>query len=279
MSSGTSGIIDTSSSLRQCAIAIVEEPSPCRKVEMARHAAKNWERKGMPSFRKSEPAKIPDMPGRPEMPQLLPPRDMPKRKAGTKSGLIALVHALVHIELNAIDMAFDLIARWSEAPLPRSFLDEAVQLGLDEARHFEMMNARLEELGASYGDLPAHGNLWDATKDTRQDLLARLAIVPMILEARGLDVTPSMIEQVKKAGARTTADSMEIIYREEIGHVAFGVKWFKYLCSKQKTDPVKTFHTLARKYFKGHLKPPFNQKARLQAGLEAPFYVPLATKT
>ena len=262
----------TLTSLRQFAIAIIEEKRPAHKVLLARQAADLWAKGALPAYCRLEKPLLPLSPGRPERPQLLPPRKMPKRKASSRSGLIALIHALVHIELNAIDMAFDLIARWCDAGLPPDFLHEAVRIGLEEAQHFTMINKRLEELGAGYGDLPAHGNLWEAVCDTRHDLLARLTLVPLILEARGLDVSPKMMAQLKAQGNTEMAATMEIIYREEITHVAFGVKWFTFLCEQRGLVPQQQFQTLAKKYFKGTLQPPFNKKARQMAGLKEEFY-------
>ncbi len=266
---------DQPRSLRAFAIAVVREPVPARKVELARQAARDWQAGALPAILSPTKPVFPTFPGRPDKPELRSFRDMPRRRPGSKSGLVALVHSLAHIELNALDMSFDLVARFCHLELPRSFLDGAVRVGLEEARHFEMINERLQELGAGYGDLPAHGGLWEATRNTRHDVLARLAIVPLVLEARGLDVSPAMIEQVRKAGETATAASMEIIYRDEITHVAFGARWFKYICEQQGLDPTTRFQSLVQKYFKGPLKPPFNEEARQMAGLSPDFYLPL----
>jgi len=175
-------------------------------------------------------------------------------------------------------MTWDFIARFAGASLPRDFLDEAVTVGLDEARHFILVNERLEALGAKYGDLPAHEGLWEAAYNTRHDIMARLAIVPMVLEARGIDVAPPMIAQVRKAGHDELADAMQIIYDDEITHVAFGVKWFKYQCERDGAAPEPVFHDLVRTYFRGGLKPPFNEQARASAGLTPPFYKPMVAQ-
>ncbi len=276
MSSPSSGPDQTCSSLQHYAIAIVKTRCPRQKVALAREAARAWHAGDLPASLSSKEPEIPRQPGRPDKPLLLSPREMPKRKAGSEAGLVALIHALVHIELNAIDMAFDLIARWSDTSLPVEFLDEALKIGVEEAQHFEMINAHLEELAISYGDLPAHGNLWDAVVQTSHDLLARLAIVPLVLEARGLDVSPKMIAQVKAQGEHEIASTMDIIYRDEISHVAFGAKWFKFICAQKNIDAEDVFHFLVKKHFKGHLRPPFNEKARQVAGLEPGFYEPLS---
>jgi len=268
--------VQTCASLQDYAIAIIKNPSPRQKVILAHEADMAWRSGTLPASLPLRPPPIPEQPGRPDTPVLRSPREMPKRKAGSQAGLIALIHALVHIELNAIDMAFDLIARWSDTSLPVEFLDEALKIGVEEAQHFEMINARLEGLGVHYGDLPAHGNLWDAIIQTSHDLLARLAIVPLVLEARGLDVSPKMIAQVKARDELEIASTMDIIYHDEITHVAFGAKWFEYICEQKNIDARDMFHLLVKKYFKGHLKPPFNEKARQMAGLEPDFYEPLS---
>ena len=261
-------------SLAVYALEIVKEPVPANKVRLARRLGVLWHQG---SIRPGKPARnlvFPDLPGRPDEPELRPLRDMPRRRSGSKKGLIALVHSLVHIELNAIDMAFDLLARFAGAPMPLEFFEGALKVGLEEADHFEMINRELEKLGSSYGVLPAHVGLWDAVMTTRHDLLARLAIVPLVLEARGLDVSPAMIERVKATGEDSIVQTMRKIYRDEITHVAFGAKWFKYLCAQQDRDPVTSFQSLVAEYFRGSLKPPFNDQARTDAGLPVEFYRP-----
>jgi uncharacterized ferritin-like protein (DUF455 family) len=261
--------------LRDCAIAIVGCADTAGKAALAETVAASWQDRSLAACRASARPSFPSTPGRPSRPILLAPSAMPRRRAGSTAGLVALVHSLVHIELNAIDMTWDLIARFADVPLPRAFLDQAVTIGLEEARHFVMMNARLEELGARYGDLPAHAGLWEAAQETGHDLLARLAIVPLVLEARGLDVSPAMIAQIERAGQPALAASLEVIYRDEIGHVAFGARWFKHLCAERGLKPEPTFQDIVRRHFRGGLKPPFNDAARAEAGLTPGFYRPL----
>lgn len=261
--------------LRERSTRIIAEPVPHRKAALAEETAALWQAGALPPFDAAHVLAAPDNPGRPERPLLLPPAEMPKRRIGSPAGLIALVHSLVHIELNAIDMTWDTVARFADAPLPRAFLDEAVQVGLDEARHFVMINERLEQLGARYGDLPAHGNLWEAARTTSDDLMARLAIVPLVLEARGLDVSPAMIAQVEGAGHMGIAESLRVIYRDEITHVAFGARWFIHLCKERSLPPEASFQDLVRRYFRGAVKAPFNDEARRAAGLSEAFYKPL----
>ena len=198
---------------------------------------------------------------------------MPKRRHfGSPAGRIALLHALAHIELNAIDLAWDLIARFGDAAVPRAFFDDWVTVAAEEAEHFSLLSARLAALGAAYGDLPAHDGLWEAAAATAHDLLARLAIVPLVLEARGLDVTPDMIARLERAGDGASAAVLDRLYRDEIGHVAAGRRWFEFLCDRRGREPIATFRTLVRRCFTGTLKPPFNHRARAAAGFCADYY-------
>jgi uncharacterized ferritin-like protein (DUF455 family) len=202
---------------------------------------------------------------------------MAKRRAfGSSAGRIALVHALAHIELNAIDLGWDLVARFSGEEQPRAFLDDWVGVAAEEARHFELLAHRLADFGASYGDLPAHDGLWEAAAATADDLLARLAVVPLVLEARGLDVTPQMAARLERIGDAQTAAILQRIYRDEIGHVAIGMRWFEHLCQIHGLDPEAVFHDRVRRCFKGHLKPPFNEEARAAARFPTRYYQPLA---
>ena len=212
-------------------------------------------------------------------PLLLPPREMPRRRSGgSPEGRIALLHALAHIELNAIDLAWDLIARFADPDLPRQFYDDWVMVAAEEAKHHALIGARLAELGAGYGDLPAHDGLWEAAQATARDLLARLAVVPLVLEARGLDVTPDMIERLDRSGDRASAAVIRIIYEDEIGHVATGRFWFEWLCARRGAEPVATYHVLVRRHFRGQLKPPFNTAGRETAGFAARYYASLAAE-
>ncbi|WP_092080631.1 ferritin-like domain-containing protein [Poseidonocella sedimentorum] len=218
----------------------------------------------------------PDRPARPAKPELLDPREVPKRKPGSPEGRIALLHAVAHIELNAVDLHWDILARFSDVPMPMGFYDDWVKAADEESKHFTLMCDCLEEAGSFYGALPAHAGMWRAAEDTAHDLLGRLAVVPMVLEARGLDVTPGMIGIFRKAGAKSAVAALETIYAEEVGHVAFGSKWFHFLCGRHEKDPKVVFHDLVQTYFHGALKPPFNEEKRAEAGLPPDFYWPLA---
>lgn len=262
--------------LADAARAIVAEPDTARKVQLAKKAARDWYGGRLSLGNRSEPVAIPDRPGRPEKPELLPPRQMPRRRTGGLKGRIALMHSLAHIELNAVDMTWDLVGRFVRAPVPTAFFDDWVQVGLEEAKHFELIDKRLHALGAAYGDLPAHDGLWQAAQATKDSLLARVAVVPLVLEARGLDVGPAMQANLEAADDAASAAILAIIYRDEKRHVAFGAKWFRFLCERQRLPLEGTFHALVRQHFRGPIKPPFNDKARSEAGLTPGFYKPLS---
>jgi uncharacterized ferritin-like protein (DUF455 family) len=260
-------------SLADGAVAVLTSPAPEDKVALTRSLAESWRSGALPI---GDGAAPPQHPARPELPQLLPPNAMPKRRSGgARASRVALLHALAHIELNAIDLAWDLIARFGR-DRPRDFHDDWVSVAEQEAGHFALLAARLAALDARYGDLPAHDGLWQAAAATADDLLARLAIVPLVLEARGLDVVPGMIASLERAGDRASAEMLEIIYRDEIGHVRLGRIWFERICADRGCDPEPSYHEFVRQRFKGKLKPPFNDSARAAAGLQASFYQPLA---
>ncbi|MEC3862295.1 ferritin-like domain-containing protein [Mesobacterium sp. TK19101] len=214
-------------------------------------------------------------PARPQSPALLDPRDVPKRKPGSPAGRIALLHAVAHIELNAVDLHWDIIARFADIRMPVGFYDDWVKAAGEESKHFNLICDCLEALDSHYGALPAHAGMWRAAEDTADDFMGRLAVVPMVLEARGLDVTPGMIEIFRKAGETRAVEALEVIYGEEVGHVAYGSKWFHFLCGRHEIDPKDAFHDLVRRYFHGGLKPPFNEEKRAEAGLPPDFYWPL----
>jgi uncharacterized ferritin-like protein (DUF455 family) len=218
----------------------------------------------------------PARPARPAKPALWPPRDMPKRRSGKSAqARVALLHALAHIELNAIDLAFDMVARFAGSDLPQAFATDWIAVGGEEALHFELLAARLKGFDTAYGDLPAHDGLWEAATVTNDDVLARLAIVPLVLEARGLDVTPAMSQRMESFGDSETAALLNRIYRDEISHVAVGHKWFEIVAQARGLVPRDAWQDLVRTRFKGELKPPFNTAARDQAGLTADWYTAL----
>lgn len=217
----------------------------------------------------------PMQPARPEKPELLSPRDVPRRRPGSPAGRIAMLHSLAHIELNAVDLHWDMIARFGHLPMPLGFYDDWVKAADDEAKHFNLICDCLEALGSHYGALPAHAGMWRAAEDTAEDFMGRLAVVPMVLEARGLDVSPGMIALFAKAGEAQALAALEVIYAEEVAHVAYGSKWFNWMCGRDGLDPKEAFHALVRRYFHGLLKPPFNEEKRAEAGIPPDFYWPL----
>ncbi len=257
-------------SLAEAGTAILSTADPRAKCTETARIAVLWAEGDLPP---GEAATPPGRPMRPDKPELLAPAAVRRRKInrGT-AGRIALLHALAHIELNAIDLAWDMIARFADGNLPRAFFDDWLRVAGEEARHFALLADRLADFGASYGDLPAHDGLWDAAMETRHDLAARLAVVPLVLEARGLDVTPVMIEKLRQVDDDETADVLEIIYRDEIGHVEIGRQWFEFVCAEHGADPVDLWRELVQRHFRDDLKPPFNTSARDAAGLPESWY-------
>ncbi|MBY3255307.1 ferritin-like domain-containing protein [Rhizobium laguerreae] len=266
----------TITSLRGGAIDAISSADLDRKTALAQESATRWFARRV-SLRSPLDAALPDRPGRPDKPVLTPPTQVEKRSLHTLKGRIALLHAIAHIELNAVDLALDIVARFATEQVPNSFFDGWMQVAFEEAKHFRMVRARLKDLGADYGDLAAHDGLWQAAHATRNDLTARLAVVPLILEARGLDVTPSLQAKMRQTGDLESAAVLDVIYNDEKGHVAVGAKWFRFLCAREKRDPAKAFQELVRANFRGPLKPPFNDLARAEAGLTPSFYRALAS--
>jgi len=264
-------------SLAQMAVEVLTTSDGRAKTALSRDYAEQWRasrEKGGTAIEIGTAAP-PKHPARPDRPELLSPRDVPRRRPGSEAGRIALLHAVAHIELNAVDLHWDLIARFSHVPLPIGFYDDWVKAADEESKHFNLMCDCLEELDSHYGALPAHAGMWRAAEDTAEDLLGRLAVVPMVLEARGLDVTPGMIKVFKNAKADSAVAALEVIYAEEVHHVAYGSKWLHFLCGRDNLDPTPVFHDLVRRYFHSTLKPPFNEEKRAEAGIPPDFYWPL----
>lgn len=258
------------------AVSVLMTAEARDKSRRAREVARLWS--GGTCRVGPAPSDLPVRPARPAQPPLCPPGEMPRRRLGTEAGRIALLHAIGHIELNAIDLAFDMIARFAPDIAPEkqaSFISDWISVGDDEARHFTMIADRLADYGAAYGDLPAHDGLWEAAEKTNDEVLARLSVAPLVLEARGLDVTPGMIAKLREVGDHQSADLLQTIYDEEIGHVRIGATWLKQLARERHKDPQTVFRHYVRERFAGSLKPPFNTKARAEAGLEESFYLSL----
>lgn len=203
-------------------------------------------------------------PGRPARPELVSAREVPHRGLGSAEGRAALVHAIAHIEFNAINLAWDAAYRFRGMPV--AYYRDWASCANDEARHFALLTARLAELGHAYGDFPAHNGLWEMAEKTAHSDTARMALVPRVLEARGLDVTPGMIERLRQAGDERTVAAFEVILAEEVAHVAAGTRWFRWCCGRDGVDPFDTFFELLHTYAGARMRGPFNRPARLDAG-------------
>lgn len=247
---------------------------PEAKVMATRKVARDW-RLGRLYF--AFDVEMPEEPARPTHPELLPPNKMPKRgKGGSERGRIALWHALAHIEFVAIDLALDMAGRFG-GEMGEQFVSDFLYVAADEAMHFALLDRKLRSLGSHYGALPAHGGLWQAAHETRHDVAARLAVVPMVLEARGLDVTPATLQRVRSQGDAHGAKILERILDDEIRHVRFGATHFTAICANRGENAESLWKLLVSKHFRGALKPPFNDSARSAAGLSRDFYAALAS--
>lgn len=269
-------------SLCDCALEILGTSDAHEKATHTRLLTQKWNDGDIKEL--GHVVSMPTRPARPVKPELLMPRDMPKRKKGNSDrNRITLIHALSHIELNAIDLAWDIIGRFSNYhnakdgfSLPMEFYEDWLKVADDEAKHFLMLSDRLADFDAKYGDLPAHDGLWESAEKTAHDFAARLAIVPMVLEARGLDVTPHMIDLMKSLNDDKTSNLLQIIHDDEITHVQAGTVWFKKWCEYHDIDQESHFQKLVREYFNALLKRPFNHDSREKAGMIPDWYEPLA---
>ena len=202
--------------------------------------------------------------GRPPKPELVEPAKLKRRRLGSESGRAALVHAVTHIEFNAINLALDAAYRFRD--MPTQYYLDWISVAADEARHFQLLSTRLKSMGFNYGDFPAHNGLWEMAQRTADDCLKRMALVPRVLEARGLDVTPGMIERLQLVGDHETVRILKIILEEEVRHVEIGSHWFRICCDQRGLEPESTFLSLLGEYFKGAIRGPFNIPARISAG-------------
>lgn len=295
--------------LVEAALRVLHTDDPFEKARLGDEVANKWLQGHIVlPYDDSVDIAVPGRPSRLSNVKLVSPSEMPKLgKAGSLQSRQSIVHSLVHTESWAIDLSWDIIVRFGKQDsMPRDFFTDFVKVAQDEGRHFTLLAARLEELGSFYGALPAHDGLWDSAIATSEDLLARLAIEHCVHEARGLDVLPTTISRFRKGGDDKTAELLEkVVYPEEITHCAAGVKWFKYLCLRLKNgdeaacgslvsevskfqqdeiekdiydEVIQRFHTIVRAYFRGPLKPPFNETARRAAGFGPQWYEPLAVK-
>jgi len=257
-------------SLTACAVDVLRCGDAEDKARAARRMAAAWRGGGL--HWPGAAVQVDDRPARPPRPPLVAPRHVKRRGPGSLAGRVALLHALAHIELNAVDLACDLLARFAydgRTPMPDAFADDWVQVADEEGKHFLLLSARLGALGTAYGDLPAHDGLWEAAEATAHDVAARLAIIPLVHEARGLDVTPQTVAALERAGDKDSAGILQTIYTDEIGHVAVGVKWFKEIARRRRQEPSALFHSYVATYHRQGLKGPFNAPARQAAGLDA----------
>ena len=251
---------DLHAAARRC----LEATDPAEKVRLSFEA---WAALGAGSVA-PDPTSPPPLPigppGRPGRPRLVPSRELAQRGLGTAEGRAALVHAIAHIEFNAIDLAWDAVYRFRG--MPDAYYRDWASCANDEARHFTMLAGRLDELGHAYGDFDAHNGLWEMAEKTAHSDTARMALVPRVLEARGLDVTPGMMDRLRRQSDERTVGILEVILREEVAHVAAGTRWFHWCCERDGIEPEATFATLLNDYMNGSLRGPFNLEARRAAG-------------
>ena len=253
---------DLFAAARECLAA-----SSCEdKVALTFAAANAFARDQLEVAHDAPPPEAIRMPGRPPAPKLVHPRELPRRGLGSPQGRAAFVHAIAHIEFNAIDLAWDAVYRFRG--MPDAFYADWVSVARDEAHHFVLLRQRLQQLGHDYGDFDAHNGLWEMAEKTAHSTLARMALVPRVLEARGLDVTPGMIAKLQTLGDTATVEVLELILREEVAHVAAGSRWFRWCCAREGVEPRAEFRRLLGEYASGVLHGPFNVDARLAAGFD-----------
>ncbi|MEO8365423.1 MAG: ferritin-like domain-containing protein [Pseudoxanthomonas sp.] len=254
-------------SLFDAARACLDAEAPDEKVALTQLYAGSFIRGELGTPADAPPPQSICMPGRPQRPRLVPARELPQRGIGSAEGRAAFVHAIAHIEFNAIDLAWDAVYRFRS--MPAKFYADWVSVANDESRHFVLLRDRLRELGHDYGDFDAHNGLWEMAEKTAHDGLARMALVPRVLEARGLDVTPGMIAKLRNLGDAASVAILELILEEEVAHVAAGSHWYRWYCEVAGVEPRSTFRELLAKYAGPVLRGPFNHQARLLAGFDA----------
>lgn len=249
--------------LRLLALDALRQPDPRAKVLAAQELAQAWSAGLRPQTEVTWPEPA-DVPGRPSTPRLVPAKQVPRRNLHSATGRAALLHAVTHIEFNAINLALDAV--WRFAHLPEAFYGDWIRVAAEEAHHFSLLQAHLHSLGHQYGDFDAHDGLWAMTRQTAGDVVARMALVPRTLEARGLDATPAMRERLLRSGDAPAAAILDVILRDEIGHVAVGNHWYRWLCAREGLDPLQHYARLCVQYRAPRLKGPFNYEARARAG-------------
>ena len=254
---------ETHTDLHTGALVCLQLENPGEKVACTNKLYDSWQA-GELACSPGHPSMSIPVPGRPPRPQLVAPRELARRSAHTKEGRAALIHALCHIEFNAINLALDAVYRFDG--MPREFYADWLQVAKEEACHFQLLGTHLHELGYEYGDFPAHNGLWEMAVQTDHDVMVRMALVPRVLEARGLDVTPGIIDKLRDAGDLRAVEILRIIEHDEVGHVEIGSRWFRYVCEQRGLAPFSTFKQLLKQYMKGQLKGPFNHQSRKLAG-------------
>ncbi|MEO7152020.1 MAG: ferritin-like domain-containing protein [Burkholderiaceae bacterium] len=247
---------------RQLALEVLCITDPTAKAAAARQLQADFDPGALDTTARLQPAA--DLPGRPAQPVLVPAQAVPMRSPHTVEGRAALLHAVTHIEFNAINLALDAV--WRFPDLPAAYYRDWLRVASEEARHYTLLREHLLTLGHDYGDFPAHDGLWVMTLRTAHDVTARMALVPRTLEARGLDATPPMQAKLTRCGDLRAAEILGIILRDEIGHVAIGNRWYRWLCERDRLDPLAHYAVLARRHAAPRLRPPFNLVARRAAG-------------
>ncbi|MDB5763818.1 MAG: ferritin-like protein [Herminiimonas sp.] len=263
-----SDFADAPTELRFAALHWLSEPSADAKVQGVTALAQAWQRGAVTLGSDAVLTAQRPIPGRPEQPELVSPLMVRHRSMHTVEGRAVLIHALAHIEFNAINLALDAI--WRFPGMPREYYADWLQVAAEEALHFSLLAGHLRTQGFGYGDFPAHNSLWDMAEKTQDDILARIALVPRTLEARGLDASPPVRAKLAQAGDMAAAEILDIILRDEIGHVAVGNRWYGWLCAKRGLEPVATYSALAIQYKAPPLRGPFNMDARRAAGFSEP---------
>ena len=254
--------------LRAQALAALASPDPSFKIELTRTLHDQCQSSELVALDVQELLSPPhELPGRPAKPLLRAHLDVQQRSIHTPQGLAALVHSVCHIEFNAINLALDAV--WRFPGMPAAYYTDWIKVAFEEAQHFTMLRTQLQNMGHDYGDFVAHTGLWDMTERTKADIVARMALVPRMLEARGLDATPPMQAKLRKVGtpdALRTIEILDVILRDEVGHVRIGNHWYRWLCEREVLDPVAHFRELCITHAAPRLRPPLNEEARKLAG-------------
>ena len=262
--------------LRNAALSWLAEPHPESKASGVRALTKAWAGNKVSLDTAARLTPLSAIPGKPAKPELVSPLGVKRRGMNTLEGRAALIHALAHIEFNAINLALDAI--WRFADMPPEYYADWLKVADEEALHFTLLTEHLHMLGYAYGDFPAHNSLWEMAAKTEADIIARIALVPRTMEARGLDASPPLRAKLAQAGDMAAAAILDVILRDEIGHVAIGNRWFAWLCEKRQIEPIATYAALTKQYQAPTLRGPFNLEARRAAGFSEPELDALALK-